>query len=91
MNRAGYYLGRTMSILAVVLNPKRFIIGGGVSKAGEIPLRADPRSIREAYTAELRRKAWTSFLPILGNNAGVVGAAGLHHKGVNPRAGPDLI
>lgn len=80
VNRAGYYLGRTMSILAVVLNPKRFIIGGGVSKAGDILF--DP--IREAfaqYTPPSSQEGVDIVPAELGNNAGVVGAAGLHIRG----------
>lgn len=35
VSRAAYYLGKAMAAVAVTLNPERFIIGGGVSKAGE--------------------------------------------------------
>ena len=34
----GSYLGRALSNLAVVIDPSVFVIGGGVSKAGEILL-----------------------------------------------------
>lgn len=36
INRAAFYLGKSMAAVAAVLNPEVFIIGGGVSKAGEI-------------------------------------------------------
>lgn len=76
VTRAGHYLGRAMSMLAIVLNPERFVVGGGVSHAGDILF--DP--IREAfdkYTPEWIRNGVDIVPAVLGNHAGVVGAAGL--------------
>lgn len=77
VNRAGFYLGRTMSMLAVILNPQRFVIGGGVSKAGEI-LFAPIREAFVKYTPETLQEGIDIVPAELGNNAGVVGAAALH-------------
>ena len=38
VNRAAYYLGKSMATVAAVLNPELFIVGGGVSKAGDFYL-----------------------------------------------------
>ncbi|MFD1957048.1 ROK family glucokinase [Paenibacillus thailandensis] len=74
--RAAYYLGRSMAQIAVVLNPECFIIGGGVSKAGEY-LFAQIREVFEKYTQDEAKENVKIIAAILGNNAGVVGAAGL--------------
>lgn len=77
VNRAAYYIGRSMAALAVVMNPQRFILGGGVSKAGEI-LFAPIREIFHKYTPEHAREGVDIVPATLGNDAGVVGAAGLN-------------
>jgi len=74
--RAAHYLGKSMALVSVVVNPKRFIIGGGVSKAGEYLFS----QIREAYRKCALERAQDGVDIVaaeLGNNAGVVGAAGL--------------
>jgi Transcriptional regulator/sugar kinase len=76
VSRAAFYLGKSMAVVALVVNPERFIIGGGVSKAGEYLFS----QIREAF-GKLTPANATAGVEIvaaeLGNNAGVVGAAGL--------------
>lgn len=76
INRAAYYLGRSMASMAVVVNPQRFIVGGGVSKAGDI-LFEPIRQIFAKYTPEHAQTGVDIVPATLGNNAGVVGAAGL--------------
>lgn len=76
IERATDALGRVMATLSVVTNPAAFIIGGGVSRAGDdlfIPLR-------QSYTkyALTQVAAGVGILPAqLGNDAGMIGAAGL--------------
>jgi glucokinase len=77
VNRAAFYLGKSMATLAVVLNPQRFIIGGGVSKAGEI-LFQPAREIFKKFTPEPAQEGVDIVPATLGNNAGVIGAAGLN-------------
>ncbi|UJF33064.1 ROK family glucokinase [Paenibacillus hexagrammi] len=77
VNRAAYYLGRSMASISIVLNPKRFVIGGGVSKAGEI-LFAPIRETFKKYTPEVAAEGVEIVAATLGNDAGVVGAAGLN-------------
>lgn len=76
IQRAAYYLGKSMAVVAVVVNPQRFIIGGGVAKAGEY-LFAQIRETFYKYTPEAATKGVDIVPAELGNNAGVVGAAGL--------------
>lgn len=76
IQRAAFYLGKSMAMVAIILNPQRFVIGGGVSKAGDILF--DP--IREAfarYTPEATRDDVDIVPAVLGNDAGIIGAAGL--------------
>jgi len=76
VKRAAYYLGRSMAMLAVILNPEYFIVGGGVSKAGEF-LFEQIREVFEKYTQDASKAGVKIVAAQLGNNAGVVGAAGL--------------
>lgn len=77
VNRAAYYIGRSMAAVAVVLNPQRFIVGGGVSKAGDI-LFKPIREIFQKYTPGAAQEGVDIVPALLGNDAGVVGAAGLN-------------
>jgi glucokinase len=77
IHRASYYLGKSMALLAITMNPNRFIVGGGVSRAGDIFLEP----IRETYKKYAIPQAQQGIDIVqasLGNNAGVVGAAGLN-------------
>ena len=72
----GYYLGLGVANIVSALNPDVVVVGGGMSKSGEIilePVRKEvkKRTFREHYE-HLRIVAAE-----LGNNAGVIGAAGL--------------
>jgi len=80
VQRAAYYLGRSMATMAIVLNPQYFIIGGGVSKAGEF-LFEQIREVFEKYTQDQAKENVKIVPATLGNNAGVVGAAGLILRG----------
>ncbi|GLX71303.1 ROK family glucokinase [Paenibacillus glycanilyticus] len=76
VSRAAYYLGKSMALMAVVLNPECFIIGGGVSKAGDF-LFDQIREVFSKYTQKEAQEGVKIVAATLGNNAGVVGAAGL--------------
>lgn len=71
----GEYLGKGLAAVAAVVNPEMFVIGGGVSKAGEILLSfVEPCFQKYAF----RPCRETKFaLAELGNDAGIYGAAGL--------------
>ena len=71
----GEYLARGLSAMAAISDPSIFVIGGGVSKAGEILL-----SYVEKYYKELAFFANRDVefaLASLGNDAGIIGAARL--------------
>jgi glucokinase len=76
VNRAAFYLGKAMSAVAMVLNPERFIIGGGVSKAGDI-LFDEIRDVFYKLTPDSLQKGIEIVPATLGNDAGMIGAAGL--------------
>ncbi|KEQ22056.1 ROK family glucokinase [Paenibacillus tyrfis] len=77
INRAALYLGKSMAAISVVLNPQRFIVGGGVSKAGDILFDAIRKYYNE-YAQETAKEGVDIVPAVLGNDAGVVGAAGLN-------------
>lgn len=71
----GMYLGDGLAKTASVVDPEVFVIGGGVSKAGEILFDY----IRPAYEKCAFRSYLDAELKLakLGNDAGIYGAAGL--------------
>lgn len=76
VNRAAFYLGKSMAAVAATLNPERFIVGGGVSKAGDILFSKVREVFAELTPAPLQQGV--EIIPAqLGNDAGIVGAAGL--------------
>jgi glucokinase len=77
VQRAAYYLGRTLATVAVVLNPQRYIIGGGVSRAGEL-LFGHVRDTFAKFTPPASQVNVDIVVATLGNDAGMIGAAGLH-------------
>ncbi|GAB1159165.1 MULTISPECIES: ROK family glucokinase [Paenibacillus] len=76
VNRAAFYLGKSMAAVAAVINPEMFIIGGGVSKAGNI-LFDEVRAVFAKLTPEPLQEGVQILEATLGNDAGIVGAAGL--------------
>lgn len=71
----GDYLGKGLAAVAAVVNPQIFVIGGGVSKAGDI-LFDYIRPAYEKYVFHGCRDAKLT-LATLGNDAGIFGAAAL--------------
>lgn len=71
----GEYLGKGLASVAAVSNPEVFVIGGGVSKAGEVLLDYMQKYYRK-YVFHASRNA-KFVLATLGNDAGIYGAAKL--------------
>ena len=71
----GSYLGYALANLAVVADPSVFVIGGGVSKAGEILILYIQKPYRER--AFFANKDVEFKLATLANDAGICGAAKL--------------
>jgi glucokinase len=73
----GRWLGQGLADLVAVLDPGRFIIGGGVSDAGELVLRPAREGFELLLTGRDVRPVAQVVLAELGNDAGLVGAADL--------------
>ena len=71
----GEKLGLALANLAVILNPEQFLLGGGMSRAGEIMLPYIQKYY-EKYVFAPCRKVGLGFAA-LGNQAGIYGAARL--------------
>ena len=71
----GRYLGHAMANLAAVADPSAIVIGGGVSKAGEVLLQYVEKNFKEK--AFFANKDTEFLLATLGNDAGICGAAKL--------------
>ena len=74
-NQFGDYLGKGMAAIAAVVNPEIFVVGGGVSKAGEV-LFDYIRPVYERVVFYGSKNAEFA-LATLGNDAGIYGAAAL--------------
>ena len=78
----GRWLGRGLANLAAVLDPTVFVIGGGVSEAGELLLHP----AREEYANTLSGRGFRPLATVtaaaLGPDAGLVGAADLARHAV---------
>ena len=71
----GEYLGKGLAAVASVVDPQIFVIGGGVSKAGDILFKyIEPSYKRCAFGPCMQAKV---ALAELGNDAGIYGAAAL--------------
>lgn len=71
----GDYLGKGLAAVAAVVNPEIFVVGGGVSKAGDI-LFEYMKPAYEKYAFHGCKSAEFA-LATLGNDAGIYGAAAL--------------
>lgn len=69
----GRYLGYCLANMAVLVDPAVFVIGGGVSKAGEVLLPHIQNPYKER--AFFANKDVRFVLATLGNDAGICGAA----------------
>jgi glucokinase len=78
----GRWLGRGMASLAAVIDPSMFVVGGGVSAAGELLLRP----AREEFRHTLTGRGFRPFARIeqvaLGTDAGLIGAADLARQAI---------
>lgn len=76
-DEVGRWLGQGLADLAALIDPGRFVIGGGVAEAGELLLAAG----RESYAAALTGRGFRPLADVvpasLGAQAGLIGAADL--------------
>jgi glucokinase len=76
----GRWLGRGLANLAAVIDPSVFVIGGGVSAAGDLLLRPAREEFANTLTGRGFRPAAPIHLAALGPDAGLVGAADLARR-----------
>lgn len=74
VNRVAFYLGIGMSNIINIFNPEIIIIGGGMSKMGEMLLRPARKVVRERALKFPARNT-RIVRAQLGDNAGTIGAA----------------
>jgi glucokinase len=73
----GQWLGRGMADVAALLDPEVFVIGGGVVESGDLVMRPTKNSFAESLVAREVRPLTPILAALLGNAAGIVGAADL--------------
>ena len=73
----GQWLGRGLANLAAVLDPDVFVIGGGVSAAGDLLIEPARSMFRGSLTGRGFRPVAAVLPAALGPDAGLVGAADL--------------
>ncbi len=77
LGEIGRWLGIGMADLAAALDPGTFVVGGGVSAAGDLLLGPARDAFRRQLTGRGYRPEATIVAAELGNEAGLVGAADL--------------
>lgn len=77
LDTLGEHLGRACASIAAVLDPQRFVIGGGLSVAGSRLLEPVRAAFRSAVRGGGRLPEPEFLIAELGNDAGVIGAADL--------------
>ncbi|MFW5470119.1 ROK family glucokinase [Knoellia sp. CPCC 206435] len=76
----GHWLGIGIANLAAAFDPGTFVIGGGVSAAGELLLGPARETFRRRLTGRGYRPEAQIVAARLGNEAGLIGAADLARK-----------
>jgi len=75
--KLGLWLGRGMADIAALLDPAVFVIGGGVIESGDLILGPTNESFARNLVAREHRPLTPIEPALLGNAAGIVGAADL--------------
>lgn len=75
MDVVGRYLGLALSMAVMIVDPEIFVIGGGVSKAGQFLI--DVIQKHYDYFTPISKHKGKLGLATLGNDAGIYGAARL--------------
>lgn len=73
----GEWLGLGLANLAAILDPQRFVVGGGAADAGELLLAPARQAFAEHLTGQAHRPHAQIVAAALGSRAGLVGAADL--------------
>jgi glucokinase len=84
----GNWLGQGLADLAAILDPGCFVIGGGVSEAGELLIGPARAAFEKGLTGGTYRERASIKLAELGAEAGIVGAAELARTGTDGLVAP---
>jgi glucokinase len=84
LEEVGTWLGVGMANLAAALDPGMFVVGGGVSAAGDLLLQPARDAFSRNLTGRGYRPQATIVVAQLGNDAGLIGAADLARSSVEP-------
>jgi glucokinase len=76
----GRWLGEALASFAAMLDPAVFVIGGGVSAAGDLLVAPAVAAFRRNLTGRGYRPEGEIRVATLGNDAGIVGAADLSRR-----------
>jgi glucokinase len=76
----GRWLGEGLADLAAILDPSCFVLGGGVSDAGDLLLGRAREAFDKGLTGRQYREHAAIVLAELGPEAGLIGAAGLARR-----------
>ncbi len=79
----GDWLGQGLAALAAILDPGCFVIGGGVSEAGDLLIGPARAAFADGLTGGPYRTGADIRLAQLGADAGVIGAADLARRSLN--------
>jgi glucokinase len=89
LGEIGEWLGTGLANLAAALDPGTFVIGGGVSAAGDLLLDPARKRFRRRLTGRGYRPEARIVAAALGNDAGLIGAADLARTAAqSPGPGP---
>jgi glucokinase len=81
--KAGYYLGLSMVGVVNLLNPDVIVVGGGIGNAGNLLLNPARRIVRER-ALQVPARHVRIVRSVLGEDAGVIGAAAEVFEKINP-------
>jgi glucokinase len=89
LGEIGQWLGVGIANLAAAFDPGIFVIGGGVSAAGDLLLEPARTTFRRHLTGRGYRPEARIVAAALGNEAGLIGAADLARRDALGRAGAE--
>jgi glucokinase len=82
LTEIGTWLGVGIANLAAALDPGMFVVGGGVSAAGDLLLQPAREAFSRTLTGRGHRPEASIVTAALGNDAGLIGAADLARSSV---------
>ncbi|MBI0576338.1 ROK family glucokinase [Neobacillus cucumis] len=82
LDEVTFHLGLVLANIGNTLNPQKIVIGGGVSKAGDILLNSVKQQFNQFAFSSVKESTELA-LATLGNDAGVIGAAWLIKNKLN--------